>query len=70
MTTDAQTLRFKATMDAAQALHALDGDEPIWIPYADVGRELLAAGLVDRVEDDGDLVLYRLTEAGKRWRSK
>lgn len=44
------------------------GGEDLWIPYADIGQELLDAGLVARKTHADGRVTYRLTAAGKRWR--
>ena len=43
-----------------------DADD-LWIPYANIGQELLDAGLVARTMHSDGRVTFRLTPAGKAW---
>ncbi len=58
-----------AMLDAAMTLADGQPDSDLWIPYVDIGQELLDAGLVARTTHADGRVTYRLTEAGKAWRS-
>jgi len=57
-----------ALFDAALQLAEGQADADLWIPYADIGQELLDAGLVARTCHADGRVTYRLTAAGKAWR--
>ncbi len=58
-----------APFDAALRLADGQPERDLWIPYEDVGQELLDAGLVARTTHADGRMTYRVTEAGKRWRA-
>lgn len=57
-----------AMLEAAMTLAEGQADANLWFPYADIGQELLDAGLVARTCHADGRVTYRLTAAGKAWR--
>lgn len=57
-----------ALFDAALRLAEGQPEADLWIPYADIGQELLDTGLVARTTHADGRVTYRLTDAGRRWR--
>lgn len=58
------TAQFEAALRLAEGSPGAD----LWIPCADIGQELLDAGLVARTIHSNGKVTYRLTPAGKAWR--
>ena len=56
----------EALFGAALQLAEGQPDADLWIPYPDIGQELLDAGLVARTSHADGRVTYRLTPAGQR----